>query len=254
MPRYTTSQTFTDGNTQIVALPDPVEEGTALQSKSVVDPEAEPLEVKLQRITEKVPVRVGNTSGSSAGSGSGDFHQYRQMRRKEQDRLARMEADYQLKKDAAEFEAGRKEVLKMQELRTAKRQKKESKKLAKTARQAEDAAGGRRHPIAEEQEYNTNDDDDNSGDVNDDESGNDVDDDDNNDIGNDDDDDKDGDDDDNDNDDEGDNDYDDDHAQHPALTQSAAIANDRMMMVVVITTGASSADDKILTMSVAQPP
>ena len=35
------------------------------------------LEVKLRRISEQVPVRISNTSGSSAGSGSGDFHQVR---------------------------------------------------------------------------------------------------------------------------------------------------------------------------------
>lgn len=35
----------------------------------------EDLEIKLRRILENVPVRVSNTSGSSAGSGSGDFHQ-----------------------------------------------------------------------------------------------------------------------------------------------------------------------------------
>ncbi|KAL6013320.1 hypothetical protein ACLOJK_003813 [Asimina triloba] len=37
--------------------------------------EEEDLEVKLRRIIDHVPVRVSNTSGSSAGSGSGDFHQ-----------------------------------------------------------------------------------------------------------------------------------------------------------------------------------
>lgn len=37
--------------------------------------EEEDLEVKLRRIIDNVPVRVSNTSGSSAGSGSGDFHQ-----------------------------------------------------------------------------------------------------------------------------------------------------------------------------------
>ncbi|GMQ01002.1 hypothetical protein CsSME_00047813 [Camellia sinensis var. sinensis] len=39
------------------------------------NPEEEDLEIKLRRILEHVPVRVSNTSGSSAGSGSGDFHQ-----------------------------------------------------------------------------------------------------------------------------------------------------------------------------------
>ncbi|XP_058095952.1 uncharacterized protein LOC131241233 [Magnolia sinica] len=35
----------------------------------------EDLEVKLRRIIDHVPVRVSNTSSSSTGSGSGDFHQ-----------------------------------------------------------------------------------------------------------------------------------------------------------------------------------
>lgn len=42
--------------------------------------EEEDLEIKLRRILENVPVRVSNTSGSSAGSGSGDFHQVGTLR------------------------------------------------------------------------------------------------------------------------------------------------------------------------------
>uniref|UniRef100_A0A7N0ZW03 PRKR-interacting protein 1 n=1 Tax=Kalanchoe fedtschenkoi TaxID=63787 RepID=A0A7N0ZW03_KALFE len=99
----------------------------------VLQPEDEDLEVKLRRIIENVPVRVSNTSGSSAGSGSGDFHQYRQMRRKEQDRLARMDTDYQRRKEEAEFIKRREERLKAAEERTAKkrlkRQKKKEKKI-----------------------------------------------------------------------------------------------------------------------------
>ncbi|CAD6211601.1 unnamed protein product [Miscanthus lutarioriparius] len=98
----------------------------------------EDLEVKLRRIMENVPVRVSNTSGSSAGSGSGDFHQYRQMRRREQDRLARMDADYQKRKEMAEFELRREERMKAAEERTAKkrlkRQKKKQRKKEKLAK------------------------------------------------------------------------------------------------------------------------
>ncbi|CAA0807497.1 Unknown protein [Striga hermonthica] len=88
-----------------------------------------------------------NTSGSSAGSGSGDFHQYRQMRRKEQDRLMRMDADFQKRKEVAEFNQRREERLKAAEERTAKkrlkRQKKKQKKRAKTGKS--DAAGEQDH-------------------------------------------------------------------------------------------------------------
>jgi hypothetical protein len=98
MPRYTTSQTYTDGNTQIVALAEggaPTSVGGGGGSLGPVGAvggaiveykggdgatkpqDDEDLEVKLRRISEQVPVRISNTSGSSAGSGSGDFHQVR---------------------------------------------------------------------------------------------------------------------------------------------------------------------------------
>eukprot|EP00249_Psilotum_nudum_P000944 c13164_g1_i1 orf=499-1026(-) len=139
MPRYTTSQTYTDGNTQIVALPEP----NRLELAEVTNPPAESgvtstlededLEVKLRRISDMVPVRISNTSGSSAGSGSGDFHQYRQMRRKEQDRLARMELDFEKRKEEAEFLARREARIKAAEERTAKKRAKRQK--AKERRQ-----------------------------------------------------------------------------------------------------------------------
>ncbi|XP_075488818.1 uncharacterized protein LOC142527773 [Primulina tabacum] len=94
----------------------------------VAAPEDEDLEIKLRRIIECVPVRVNNTSGSSAGSGSGDFHQYRQMRRKEQDRLARMDVDYKKRKEISEFNQRRDERLKAAEERTLKKRLKRHKK------------------------------------------------------------------------------------------------------------------------------
>lgn len=105
--------------------------------------QGEDLEVKLRRILEHVPVRVSNTSGSSAGSGSGDFHQYRQMRRKEQDRLARMDADYQKRKEEAEFNKRREERLKAAEERTAKkRSKRQKKKQRKKEKKMKVNSGG----------------------------------------------------------------------------------------------------------------
>ncbi|KAI3445940.1 hypothetical protein Pfo_002605 [Paulownia fortunei] len=110
------------------------------------NPEDEDLEVKLRRIIECVPVRVSNTSGSSAGSGSGDFHQYRQMRRKEQDRLARMDADYLKRKEIAEFNQRREERLKAAEERTAKKRlKRLKKKQRKKGKKIKPDAGGEEH-------------------------------------------------------------------------------------------------------------
>lgn len=120
-------------------LPVVTAESTAIvEYTPPVQIEDEDLEVKLRRILEHVPVRVSNTSGSSAGSGSGDFHQYRQMRRKEQDRLTRMDIDYQQRKEVAEFNARREEKIKASEERTSKkrlkRQKKKQRKLAKKSK------------------------------------------------------------------------------------------------------------------------
>ncbi|GAQ92327.1 hypothetical protein KFL_009810020 [Klebsormidium nitens] len=84
-------------------------------------------EEKLRKITEEVPAKVSNVSGSSAGAGSGDFHQYRAMRRWEQDRLARMEEDFKKKVAEAEFEKRRLERLAAAEERTSKKRAKRQK-------------------------------------------------------------------------------------------------------------------------------
>jgi len=141
-----------DGNRQIVVLPEPAPAAAAGAIVEYKEPDgtllkedAEDLEVKLRRIIDHVPVRVSNTSGSSAGSGSGDFHQYRQMRRKEQDRLTRMDVDYQKRKELAEFNARREERIKAAEERTAKkrakRQKKKDKKKQKKEKLDTSASG-----------------------------------------------------------------------------------------------------------------
>lgn len=120
----------------------------------VLREEEEDLEVKLRRIIENVPVRVSNTSGSSAGSGSGDFHQYRQMRRKEQDRLARMDVDYQRRKESAEFNMRREERMKAAEERTAKKRMKRQKKKQKKREKKNKPNNGEEEPHNEESSDN----------------------------------------------------------------------------------------------------
>ncbi|KAG6408952.1 hypothetical protein SASPL_131980 [Salvia splendens] len=69
--------------------------------------------------------------------------QYRQMRRKEQDRLARMDADFQKRKEITEFAQRREERLKAAEERTAKKRlKRLKKKLKKKDKKCKTAGGG----------------------------------------------------------------------------------------------------------------
>ncbi|KAJ0989819.1 hypothetical protein J5N97_008175 [Dioscorea zingiberensis] len=138
-----------------------VEYGKGGGSGVLMREDEEDLEVKLRRIIENVPVRVSNTSGSSAGSGSGDFHQYRQMRRKEQDRLSRMDVDYQRRKELAEFNLRREERLKAAEERTAKkRSKRQKKKQRKKEKKTKTDNSGKEHLNDDDNSEDDDDDDD----------------------------------------------------------------------------------------------
>lgn len=55
--------------------------------------QAEELDQKLRHIVEDVPDRVYHVMGSNAGAGSGEFHTYRHSRRREQERLKRIDED-----------------------------------------------------------------------------------------------------------------------------------------------------------------
>ncbi|CAH1444942.1 unnamed protein product [Lactuca virosa] len=172
------SAAFASGDLQIVSAPSsrtaisalpprhPTNSSSALveYTPPVINQEEEDLEVKLRRILDHVPVRVNNTSGSSAGSGSGDFHQYRQMRRKEQDRLARMDVDFHKRKQVAEFNKRRDERLKATEERTAKKRLKRQKKKQKKQEKKIKLEGGDHR----EEEHHKEDDNDKSSDEEDD--------------------------------------------------------------------------------------
>ncbi|KAG1658759.1 hypothetical protein FOA52_001301 [Chlamydomonas sp. UWO 241] len=117
-----------------------------------IDPEAERaaqekrieealvLEEKLRVINETIPTRTYNTMSSTAGAGSGDFHQYRMVRKAEQNRQKRIEEDFKKKEQTNEFETRKAEREKAAEEATAKRRaKRDKKKIKKKAKKGPSA-------------------------------------------------------------------------------------------------------------------
>lgn len=65
--------------------------------------------------------KVDNVHGSTAGAGSGDFHQYRQLRRKERYRLIRMEAEHRRGVELEEYQKERENRMLETEVKTQKK-------------------------------------------------------------------------------------------------------------------------------------
>ncbi|KAJ0404516.1 hypothetical protein P43SY_001616 [Pythium insidiosum] len=107
MGRYTTVQTYTDQDSKVAAL--------SYETAAVTEGAAASGDVGAMAVKRGVSDsddkfhfnRVDNVSGSSAGAGSGEFHMYRAARRREMERVERMEKEHAARQAQDEFEAKR---------------------------------------------------------------------------------------------------------------------------------------------------
>ncbi|KAI2634269.1 DUF1168-domain-containing protein [Hypomontagnella submonticulosa] len=80
------------------------------------------------------PEIVTNVQGSSAGAGSGEFHVYKASRRREYERLRRMDEEVAKERAREEFERGREEREKRDDEKTRKNREKREKAKARKAK------------------------------------------------------------------------------------------------------------------------
>ncbi|KAJ5240009.1 DUF1168 domain protein [Penicillium chermesinum] len=76
------------------------------------------------------PEIVPNVQGSSAGAGSGEFHVYKASRRREEERLAMMQAEVEKAENDAKWQKERDEIKRKEEEKTAKNRRRREKRRA----------------------------------------------------------------------------------------------------------------------------
>ena len=88
------------------------------------------------------PEIVTNVQGSSAGAGSGEFHVYKASRRREYERLRRMDEEARRERADADFARDRAARDRRDEDRTRRNREKREKMRARKARQGKGEGGG----------------------------------------------------------------------------------------------------------------
>ncbi|KAF3070927.1 PRKR-interacting protein 1 [Daldinia childiae] len=88
------------------------------------------------------PEIVTNVQGSSAGAGSGEFHVYKASRRREYERLRRMDEEVSQEKAKEEFEKSREEREKRDDEKTRRNREKREKAKARKAKVKNGSGGG----------------------------------------------------------------------------------------------------------------
>lgn len=125
MGRYTTVQAYSDSNPKVTKVS--YEQATqGATGETTVS--AESSSGKVMPPPRPKTEKVDNVMGSTAGAGSGEFHMYRAARRRELDRVAKIEADALKQEQQDKFEStitGKRAVL---EAATQKRAEKRRKR------------------------------------------------------------------------------------------------------------------------------